>query len=62
MAEPRRCAFCDEPIESGRYCDSGCQAGYSLFMPKDDEDDEDEPTIEAGDRLALAFTARETNA
>lgn len=59
MAEPRRCAFCDEPVESGRYCDAGCKAGYTLFTPKEDEDDEPEPTIEAGDRLALAFTDRE---
>lgn len=54
MTDVRRCAFCDEPIASGRYCDSGCQAGYSLFMPKD-EDNEDELTIEAGDTLALEY-------
>lgn len=44
MAEPTRCRFCDEPTEGSSYCDAGCKAGYTLFMPKDDEDDEDEPT------------------
>lgn len=54
MPEPSRCRFCDEPTEGGAYCDSGCKAGYTLFMPKD-EDDEPEPTIEAGDTLALDY-------
>ena len=61
MAEPTRCRFCDLPTEGGAYCDAGCKAGFTLFMPPD-EDDEPEPTIEAGDRLALEFTDRETNA
>lgn len=54
MAEPSRCRFCDEITEGSAYCDAGCKAGFTLFMPKDDED-EDEPTIEAGDRLALDY-------
>ena len=44
MAEPRRCAFCDEPLDpdhEGTTCDAGCKAGFSLFMPKDEDD---EPT------------------
>ena len=61
MSAPRRCRFCDEPLKpdnEGSECDAGCRAGFSLFMPKDEDDEE--PTIEAGDTLALEFTDRET--
>ena len=58
MPEPRRCAFCDEPLDpdhEGTTCDAGCSAGYSLFVAPDDDEDENENTIEAGDTLALEY-------
>ena len=45
MSEPRHCRFCDAPLKpdnEGSECDAGCTAGYSLFMP----DDEDEPVAD----------------
>jgi len=55
MAEPSRCRFCDEPLKpdnEGSECDAGCKAGFSLFAPKD-EDDEDEPTAAPTDSAPI---------
>lgn len=56
MSAPRRCRFCDEPLKpdnSGSECDAGCRAGYSLFVAKDEDDEDDVYEYDDRDTLTL---------